>query len=188
MSSIVFLKFVEERIREALTALSYTCDDAVIMDAAKGIRFGEGVFKNPIEAESSFFNFKAKAEANKAWFSLYGISSGDWAKAALKQPQLFYQSPETLRNNFEANVAWLFKHGVSAKEWAEAALKQPTLFYHSPETLQEHFKANTASYFRLRHKRSIKMLSRYRPLPSILICTPCAASVSMNAAAVNCTP
>src|SRR3954453_12368521 len=47
---------------------------------------------------------------------------------------------------------------------------------------------NTSSYFRLRHKRSMKMLSRYRPLPSMLIRTPRSSSSDRKSALVNCTP
>src|SRR4051812_18723526 len=39
---------------------------------------------------------------------------------------------------------------------------------------------NTSSYFRLRHSRSMKMLSRKRPLPSMLMATPCSASTPVN--------
>ena len=43
----------------------------------------------------------------------------------------------------------------------------------------------TSSYFRLRHSRSMKMLSRNRPLPSMLIRMPAASSSSRNPALVN---
>ena len=46
----------------------------------------------------------------------------------------------------------------------------------------------TSSYFRLRHSRSMKMLSRNRPRPSMLTRTPRVSNSSRNAALVNCTP
>ena len=43
----------------------------------------------------------------------------------------------------------------------------------------------TSSYFRLRHSRSMKMLSRYRPLPSMLMRTPRVSSSPRKSALVN---
>jgi hypothetical protein len=47
---------------------------------------------------------------------------------------------------------------------------------------------NASSYFRLRHSRSMKMLYRYRPLPSMLIHTPRVSSPARKSVLVNCTP
>ena len=46
----------------------------------------------------------------------------------------------------------------------------------------------TSSYLRLRHSRSMKILLRNRPLPSMLMATPCSASRPVKAALVNWLP
>src|SRR6516162_5655207 len=46
----------------------------------------------------------------------------------------------------------------------------------------------TSSYFRLRHNRSMKMLSIQRPLPSMLIVIPHRSSTAMNSVSVNWQP
>jgi hypothetical protein len=43
----------------------------------------------------------------------------------------------------------------------------------------------TSSYLRLRHSRSMKMLSRYRPLPSMLMRTPLQFAENVRAGELN---
>ena len=46
----------------------------------------------------------------------------------------------------------------------------------------------TSLYFTVRHSRSTKMLSWYRPLPSMLIFTPRSCSIWVNSQLVNWLP
>ena len=68
----------------------------------------------------------------------FNISADEWKQAALKQPQLFYQSPETLNANISRSSELM---GIDKNDFVKAALKQPQLFCQSPETLFSNFKA-----------------------------------------------
>jgi hypothetical protein len=57
--------------------------------------------------------------------------------AALKQPQLFGQKPETL--NVEASAALL---GLTKAQFIVIALKRPELFCRKPETLNASIEAS----------------------------------------------
>ncbi len=67
-----------------------------------------------------------------------GIDKNDFVKAALKQPQLFCQFPETLNSNITKSSELM---GIDKNDFVKAALKQPQLFCQSPETLFSNFKA-----------------------------------------------
>jgi len=62
----------------------------------------------------------------------FNISADEWKQAALKQPQLFYQSPETLNANISRSSELM---GIDKNDFVKVALKQPSLFCQFPETL-----------------------------------------------------
>jgi hypothetical protein len=74
---------------------------------------------------------------NHPAFKDCGLEVKDYLKAALKQPQLFYQLPETIVSNIMGVVNHpVFKDcGLEVKDYLKAALKQPPLFYQSPKTI-----------------------------------------------------
>jgi hypothetical protein len=61
------------------------------------------------------------------------MSKPQFIEIALRQPQLFSQSPQTLNSNTTQSAALL---GLSKRQFVSAALKQPSLFYQRPETLE----------------------------------------------------
>jgi hypothetical protein len=65
----------------------------------------------------------------------------DLLAAVLKQPQLFYQRPETLDDNVTRSAALL---GLEKGAFVAAALKQPPLFYQRPETLNDNVARSAA--------------------------------------------
>ena len=64
----------------------------------------------------------------------FGVTKTKFVNAALKQPQLFCQSPETLDRNITESAK---RFGVEKSKFVEVALRQPQLFYQSPETLDK---------------------------------------------------
>ena len=73
----------------------------------------------------------------------FGIEKTKFVEAALKNPALFSQSPETLDKNITASAQ---RFGVEKSKFVEAALKQPTLFGRLPESLER--KARIYSYYK----------------------------------------
>ena len=70
-----------------------------------------------------------------------GVSPKEWMKAALKQPSLFYQSPETINRNITESADLL---GIEDKrDYIKAALRAPSLFYQSPETVNTNIEEAT---------------------------------------------
>ncbi len=101
-------------------------------------------------------------------------------KAALKNPQLFYQSPETLNANIEGAVRLLWFPQISDDQFEtfktsktfraqktayieQAALKQPPLFCSSPKTIALNFQ-----FIKAAHKT--KLITSDDIMESILEC------------------
>mgnify|MGYP003534191126 CR=1 FL=1 len=88
---------------------------------------------------------------------LLNIEEKEFVKAALEQPNLFYQYPETLHNNIK-NSSKLFK--VSEETFVKAALKHPQLFYQNSETLYQNIN-NTAQKFNIDKDILVKAAFRH---------------------------
>ncbi|RLE46178.1 hypothetical protein DRJ22_02545, partial [Candidatus Woesearchaeota archaeon] len=58
----------------------------------------------------------------------------------LKQPQLFYQSPNTIHNNITQLTKKFQKQGLTTKQYLQAALKTPSLFSQSPKAIRRHIR------------------------------------------------
>jgi SRSO17 transposase len=80
------------------------------------------------------------------------------------------------------------RDGITALEMPYAVGISATTTVWAPGTAPLPAKQRRSSYFKLRHKRSQKMLSRQRPLPSMLMRMPRVSSAAMKASQVNCTP
>ena len=91
---------------------------------------------------------------------LLNIEEKEFVKAALEQPNLFYQHPETLYNNIK-NSSKLFK--VSEETFVKAALKHPQLFYQNSETLYQNIN-NTAQKFNIDKDILVKAAFRHPAL------------------------
>ncbi|MEM5811838.1 MAG: hypothetical protein QXG91_03830 [Candidatus Aenigmatarchaeota archaeon] len=62
----------------------------------------------------------------------FNILPRQWKKCLIGYPQLFSQSPETIKNNIETTAQLL---GISKEKYLRAALDKPQLFSLSPETM-----------------------------------------------------
>ena len=141
-----YIKLIETKISESLNTL---LDDlgigveqhALAPTIQKLINLTLNL--NEFDDDSSYFDFHHKT---KTAAQLLSIPHAKYVKAALKQPQLFSQSPETINRNIEQAAALL---GVDKQTYIEkAALKKPQLFYQSPETI-----LRNASYIRATHEK-----------------------------------
>jgi hypothetical protein len=56
-------------------------------------------------------------------FADEGLSTKDYLKAALKQPKLFGQSPETIAGNVRSVIARFADDGLTTRDYLKAALK-----------------------------------------------------------------
>ena len=128
---------------EALGLNSATFGKDLISAASQEIWVGQVQFlvqdNGYLSSESTLFDFEEKARTNLSWLKAYGVTGADWAAAAVKQPPLFSQKPDTLQTNFESNLSWLKAYGVTGADWATAAVKHPSLFNQKPDTLQTNF-------------------------------------------------
>ena len=69
------------------------------------------------------------------YFEKEWLTTESYLQAALKQPSLFSQKPETISGNIEGVVGRFKEHGVTTDAYLRAALKQPSLFTFKPETI-----------------------------------------------------
>ncbi|MEM1535115.1 MAG: hypothetical protein QW199_01085 [Candidatus Pacearchaeota archaeon] len=93
-------------------------------------------FIDPIKADSSFWNFRSKLEKVIEAFSDEDLTYNEYLQAALKQPQLFCRSPDTIEFNIRDLVRRFEPEGLTTKPYLKAALKRPSLFYQSPDTIE----------------------------------------------------
>ena len=88
------------------------------------------------------------------------ISPDQYIPAALKQPQLFYQKPETIAANIRKTAKLL---DIEVSELVRAALKNPSVFYQKPETLAANIN-QSAEALRLTPAKFLKTALRHPPL------------------------
>ncbi|MBO5738193.1 hypothetical protein J6R97_02510 [bacterium] len=74
---------------------------------------------------------------------LLNVPEKEFVKAAIEQPNLFYQNPEILYNNVK-NSSKLFK--ISEELFIKAALKHPQLFYQNSETLYQNINGTAQKF------------------------------------------
>ena len=72
------------------------------------------------------FNHRIVSVASR--FAAEWLDTASYLKAALKQPSLFTQSPETIEANIRGLVARFPEEGLDTASYLKAALKQPALF------------------------------------------------------------
>jgi hypothetical protein len=88
-----------------------------------------------LDQDSPLFNFAPKITAVVTHFQNRGLTFQDYLAAAIKQPQLFYQSPATIASNIEGVVTHFAAHGLTTAEYLAAAVQAPSLFASSPATI-----------------------------------------------------
>ncbi|MEM2173643.1 MAG: hypothetical protein QXJ34_01420 [Candidatus Pacearchaeota archaeon] len=97
-------------------------------------------FIDPIKADSSFWNFRSKLEKVIEAFSDEDLTYNEYLQAALKQPQLFCRSPDTIEFNIRDLVRRFEPEGLTTKPYLKAALKRPQLFCLSPDTIESNIR------------------------------------------------
>lgn len=142
---------MRERVEQALRELPLSEPD-IAATTVHLCRFNL-LFRDhlPRNSDSSFFDFRRKVTEVVTHFNGAGLTLPDYLDAAVKQPQLFCQSPATLIGNIEGAAEHFREHGLTLPNYLGAAIKQPQLFCHSPATLidniegvVEHFHAHGA--------------------------------------------
>ena len=105
--------------------------ESVLPRLFAGIDFIMG--KSHLSKQSGFWDFRGKITATA---TRLGIDPKTYIeKATLKQPSLFYRSPETIDENITRAADLLH---IDKKAYIkQASLKAPSLFYQSPETVDE---------------------------------------------------
>ncbi|MEM2822048.1 MAG: hypothetical protein QXE64_00430 [Candidatus Pacearchaeota archaeon] len=125
-------------------------------------------FIGPLKADSSFWNFRSKLEKVVEAFSDEDLTYDEYLQAALEQPQLFYQSPDTIEFNIRDLVRRFEPEGLTVKAYLKAALEQPQLFYRSPDTIEQHI-----HFVQELEKRGvIKIPSKYGSVLEWLLANP----------------
>jgi hypothetical protein len=114
-------------------------------------------------ADSTLFDFEDKINRVVEHFAPDGLTRSDYVRAAVKQPSLFCQRPETVIGNIEGVVRHFAPDGLTRSDYVRAAVKQPSLFTVKPETVigniegvVRHFAPDgltSAKYLRLAVKR-----------------------------------
>jgi mannitol/fructose-specific phosphotransferase system IIA component len=131
------------RIREELDKLPLTTEQKAavtptLLEAARFIDTEAGrVNGGKLREDSGFFDFDSKIRAVAERFKAEGLTREDYLQAAVKQPQLFYQAPDTIEKNIKPVVERFAAEGLTTKDYLAAAVKQPSLFAMSPETVEE---------------------------------------------------
>lgn len=141
------------RIEQALRELP--------LDEADIATIADLMADNPITRQmspnSTIFDFRSKLNAVVEHFAPHGLTLRHYLQAAVRQPPLFYQSPDTVIANIEGVAAHFAPHGLTLPAYLQAALKQPSLFSRSSsvirhmESVVEHFQnhgLNTPDYLR----------------------------------------
>ena len=95
---------------------------------------------NGLKTDSSLWNYRAKLEAVAQAFASDGLTFEAYRDAALKQPSLFYRSPDTIASNITTLVNKFATEGLTTTQYIQAALKQPSLFTQSPDTIGRHIR------------------------------------------------
>ena len=134
-----------------------------------------------LRIDSALFDFAKKISAVEQRFEADGMATSDYLQAALKQPQLFYQSPATIIANIEDVAGHFRDQGVTLTDYLRAALKQPSLFYQSPATIIANI-AGVAGHFRDRSLTLTDYLRAALKQPSLFYQSP--ATIIANIAGV----
>jgi hypothetical protein len=129
------------RIREGLDKLPLTAEQKAevapkILASAHFLDTnGRKIHDGNLRDDSSFFDFEAKIRSVVDRFAAEGLNTSDYLHAALKQPSLFCQSPDTIAGNITGVVDRFAAVGLNTSDYLQAALEQPSLFAQSPDTI-----------------------------------------------------
>lgn len=134
-----------QRIRRCLAPLLLSEEDEgmATLGILKHARFLDddktsGSEGGQLGPDSTFFDFPQKIKAVVERFAADGLTRESYLQAALKQPQLFVQKPETITANIDRVVERFAADGLTRKNYLQAALRHPQIFYQKPETIILH--------------------------------------------------
>ncbi|NBX02584.1 MAG: hypothetical protein EBR02_00685 [Alphaproteobacteria bacterium] len=85
--------------------------------------------------DSTIFNFEKRFNIVAQHFSAEGLTVKDYLQAALKQPALFMQSPDTIVANIFGVAERFGTESLTVKDYLKAAITHPSLFCQSPATI-----------------------------------------------------
>lgn len=112
-------------------------EDEIERSAAKLLVRHKALGGRDLQGDSSLFDYAGKINRFVKNFADAGLDCRAYVGACIKQPQLFYQSPETLTKNVDEMVQLFTKDGLDYESWIASCVAQPSLFYQSPKTLEK---------------------------------------------------
>lgn len=147
---------IDEQIKESLRACSLEK-----VDIEKCLPFlrktSNFINARQLAKNSPFWNFNSKIAQTAKFLD---INKKDFMSAALKFPQLFYQTPKTIDDNV-TQVASLLK--IDKTDYIKIALKRPQLFSRKPETVDKNI-SQTAKLLGIDKDFFIKVALKQPPL------------------------
>ena len=135
-----------------------------------------------ITSKSQVLNIATKARSVTEVFEPEGLTGKAFLKAALKDPDLLFANPKTIRDNVDGVIKLLGEEGLTSTEYVNAALHQPQLFGQLPETINanvrgvyENFKEDGLTLSAYLHRAALKQ-------PSLFSMDPETVTKHMNVA------
>ncbi|MFI3241056.1 MAG: hypothetical protein R3Y43_00645 [Alphaproteobacteria bacterium] len=99
------------------------------------------IFKRVLTGNNeNIYAFDKKINGLFLNFKNYGIKYEDVVNAAIKQPQLFYQSPDTIKNNVWGVIEKFEEEKLSSKGYVKVAFEKPQLLCFSSETIERNIR------------------------------------------------
>lgn len=121
---------LKEVFAQNLKELSLSDKDIDLVLKHRSLDF---IWKNfTLERGSSFFDFRKKINRIITVFGKYGLTFESYVQAAIKRPNLFYRSPESVIDSITGVVKRFRNSGLSYQKYLVVALKQSTLFAQTP--------------------------------------------------------
>jgi hypothetical protein len=122
------LPLSEEQKAQAIPKI---LNSVLFLDTYTGTRTRQ----DELREDSSIFEFATKVQAVVERFAAEGLTTKDYLRAALRQPQLFCQKPTTIAGNIAGVVALFTDQGLTVTDYLRAAQKRPQLFGQKPATI-----------------------------------------------------
>ena len=167
---------IEEKVKSELKALGL--DEIGIIDTLPVLmkHFGANNRKmGTITPKSQVLNIATKARSITEVFAPEELTGKAFLKAALKDPDLLFANPKTIRDNVDGVIKLLGDEGLTSTEYVNAALHQPQLFGQLPETINanvrgvyENFKEDGLMLSAYLHRAALKQPSLFSMDPKTI--------------------
>ncbi len=109
--------------------------------ATKGVQKRLGFFadKYTVSEKSELFDFEGKVDSVVKRFAACGLKRSEYIIAAIKEPRLFIQNPDTIIESVEKLEQYCSESGITRGAYLRAILaKQPGLACKNPATMISH--------------------------------------------------